>query len=134
MANYYRSITDKLMFLSANFWISVIITDKCLPKQQLHRQMTVDITHDCIWILNADKHLRFLQSKHLQCIVTHLKWIKGFRIQTCFTQTYAPLLHTANVLTVENTDVCLRSKSKYNHELYLQSFVCGAVVLASICV
>ena len=29
--------------------------------------MTVDITHDCIWILNADKHLRFLQSKHLQC-------------------------------------------------------------------
>ena len=30
--------------------------------------MTVDITHDCIWILNADKHLRFLQSKHLQCM------------------------------------------------------------------
>ena len=31
--------------------------------------MTVDVTHDCIWILNADKHLRFLQSKHLQCRV-----------------------------------------------------------------
>ena len=30
--------------------------------------MTVDITHDFIWILNADKHLRFLQSKHLQCM------------------------------------------------------------------
>ena len=30
--------------------------------------MTVDITHDCIWILNADKHLCILQSKHLQCI------------------------------------------------------------------
>ena len=29
--------------------------------------MTVDITHDCIWILNADKHLCILQSKHLQC-------------------------------------------------------------------
>ena len=29
--------------------------------------MTVDITHDCIWILNADKHMHFLQSKHLQC-------------------------------------------------------------------
>ena len=66
-ANYYRLITDKLRFLSANFQISVIITDKYQPKQQLHRQMTVDITHDCIWILNADKHLRFLQSKHLQC-------------------------------------------------------------------
>ena len=32
---------------------------------------------------------------------------------------------TANVLTVENADVCLCSKSKYNHELYLQSFVCA---------
>ena len=40
--------------------------------------------------------------------------------------------YTTNVLTVENADVCLRSKSKYNHELYIQSFVCGAVVLASI--
>ena len=37
---------------------------------KLHRQMTVDITHDCIWILNADKHLRFLQSKPLQCTLT----------------------------------------------------------------
>ena len=36
-------------------------------RQLLHRQMTVYITHDCIWILNADKHLRILQSKHLQC-------------------------------------------------------------------
>ena len=27
--------------------------------------MTVDITHDCISILNADKHLCILQSKHL---------------------------------------------------------------------
>ena len=34
----------------------------------------------------------------------------------------------ANILTVENTDVYLCSKSKYNHELNLQSFVCGAVV------
>ena len=42
-------------------------------------------------------------------------------------------IYTANIFTVENTDVCLCSKSKYNHELYLQSFVCGAAVLASIC-
>jgi len=41
------------------------------------------------------------------------------------------LQHTANVLTVEYADVCLRSESKDNHELYLQSFVCGVVVLAS---
>ena len=41
--------------------------------------------------------------------------------------------YTANVLTVEYADVCLHSESKDNHELYLQSFVCGAVVLASVC-
>ena len=66
-ANYYRAITDKLRFLSTNVQISVIITDKYQPKQQLHRQMTVDITPDCIWILKADKYLCILQSKHLQC-------------------------------------------------------------------
>ena len=44
-----------------------------MPKQQVHRQMTVDITHDCIWILNADKHLRFLQSEHLQCRAKYQK-------------------------------------------------------------
>ena len=40
-------------------------------------------------------------------------------------------LHTANVSTVQNADVCLRSKHKSNHESYLQSFVCKAAVLAS---
>ena len=54
--------------------------------------------------------------------------------QICGHETFDRIRHhTANVLTVENADVCLRSKSKYNHELYLQLFVCGVVVLASIC-
>ena len=44
--------------------------------------MTVDITHDCIWILNADKHLRFLQSKHLQCILSFHAGIKERRHDT----------------------------------------------------
>ena len=35
------------------------------------RQMTANITHDCIWILNVDKHMRILQSKHLQCTIPY---------------------------------------------------------------
>ena len=34
--------------------------------------MTVDIPHDCIWTLNADKNQRFPQSKHLLCSYNHL--------------------------------------------------------------
>ena len=41
-------------------------------------------------------------------------------------------LYTAKFLTVQNADVCLRSKSKYDHVLNLQSFVCEVVVSASI--
>ena len=40
---------------------------------------------------------------------------------------------TANLLIVENVGDCLYSKPKYNQKLNLQSFVCGALVLASIC-
>ena len=29
------------------------IRKKHLPKKQLHKQMTVDLTHDCTWILNG---------------------------------------------------------------------------------
>ena len=29
--------------------------------------MNVEITIDCFWILNADKNLFFLQTKHLRC-------------------------------------------------------------------
>ena len=39
---------------------------------------------------------------------------------------------TKNISTVENADVFLHSKSKYNHELNLQSFVCRGVDMASI--
>ena len=37
--------------------------------------MTVDITHDCVWILNGDKHLRILQSKHLQCTAICVSYV-----------------------------------------------------------
>ena len=32
-----------------------------------HRQKYVEIAKDCLWIEIADEHLRFLQTKHLQC-------------------------------------------------------------------
>ena len=32
-----------------------------------HRQKYVEITKNCLGIEIADKHLRFLQTKHLQC-------------------------------------------------------------------
>ena len=32
-----------------------------------HRQKYVEIATDCFWIEIADKRLRFLQTKHLQC-------------------------------------------------------------------
>jgi hypothetical protein len=48
--------------------MSVLITNKHWPKQELHRQTTVDMIDDCIRILNTDKNWRFLQSKYLQCV------------------------------------------------------------------
>ena len=32
-----------------------------------HRQKYVEVAKDCLWIEIADEHLRFLQTKHLQC-------------------------------------------------------------------
>ena len=33
-----------------------------------YRQKYVEITKKCLWIEIADKRLRFLQTKHLQCM------------------------------------------------------------------
>ena len=32
-----------------------------------HTQVSEDFTSVCLWIEIADKYLRFLQTKHLQC-------------------------------------------------------------------
>ena len=61
-ANYQRRIEKQLK------------TDRYVCYNQRHTQgiirapHTNDLhkTHGCVWILNADKHLRILQSKHLQ--------------------------------------------------------------------
>ena len=42
-------------------------------------------------------------------------------------------LHTANVLSVEYTNVCLCSKFKYKHWLFLYVFICNRLQLFSCC-
>ena len=34
-----------------------------------HGQKYVEIAKDCLWIKIADERLRFLQTKHLQCVL-----------------------------------------------------------------
>ena len=50
---YIRNITD--------------VDDKIIARAEELNISPSDLTQDCIWILNADKYLRFLESKHLQC-------------------------------------------------------------------
>ena len=39
-----------------------------------HRQKYVEIAKDCLWIEIADERLRFLQTKHLQCVKSYSKY------------------------------------------------------------
>ena len=43
------------------------------------RQKYVEITNNCLRIKIADKHLRFLQTKHLQCNVI-IQWSSKFEL------------------------------------------------------
>ena len=36
-----------------------------------HTQISAELTSVCFWIVIADQHLQFLQTKHLQCILKY---------------------------------------------------------------
>ena len=42
-----------------------------------HTQIFIELTNVCVWIWIADKHLRFLQTKHLQCSCKYWQWNVG---------------------------------------------------------
>ena len=46
-----------------------------------HRQKYVEITKNCLGNEIADKRLRFLQTKHLQCVLTHFVCGKNIEFQ-----------------------------------------------------
>ena len=46
-----------------------------------HRQKYVEIAKDCLWIEIADERLRFLQTKHLQCMALKFKTVDKFPVQ-----------------------------------------------------
>ena len=56
-----------------NVYFSVDLAFKNKMRQHINSygqpqtNINAEITNDCFWIWFADKHMRFLQSKHLQC-------------------------------------------------------------------
>ena len=62
-----------------------------------HTQIFVDFISVCFWIEFADKHLRFLQTKHLQCIIELYLEQSMLKTYLCYFQIPAAALEASSM-------------------------------------
>ena len=79
-----------------------------------HTQIFVDLTSVCFWIEIADKHLRFLQTKHLQCIIELYLEQSMLKTYLCYFQIPAAALEASSMQKtfLQKQECILCNKSK----------------------